>query len=54
MLLRNPLYGGLVDVPEYGVRNRRGNFGPLVPKIDLRICDGGAPFTRSSLASEQA
>jgi site-specific DNA recombinase len=30
MLLRNPLYAGIVDVREYGVRDRRGDFEPLV------------------------
>jgi hypothetical protein len=32
MLLRNPLYAGIVDVPEYGVRAKRGDFEPLVPE----------------------
>ena len=26
MLLRNQLCAGIVDVPEYGVRNKRGDF----------------------------
>jgi site-specific DNA recombinase len=30
MLLRNQLYAGIVDVPEYGVRNKRGDFEPLI------------------------
>jgi hypothetical protein len=30
MLLRNQLYAGFVDVAEYGVRGRRGDFEPLV------------------------
>jgi len=30
MLLRNQLYAGIVDVPEYGVRGKRGNFEPLI------------------------
>ena len=30
MLLRNRLYAGIVDVPEYGVRNKRGDFEPLI------------------------
>ena len=30
MLLRNQLYAGIVDVPEYGVRNERGDFEPLI------------------------
>jgi hypothetical protein len=30
MLLRNQLYAGIVDVAEYAVRGRRGDFEPLV------------------------
>jgi site-specific DNA recombinase len=30
MLLRNQLYAGIVDVPEYGVHGKRGDFEPLV------------------------
>jgi len=30
MLLRNQLYAGIVDVPEHGVRGRRGDFEPLI------------------------
>jgi len=30
MLLRNRLYAGIVDVPEYGVRSKRGDFEPLI------------------------
>jgi len=30
MLLRNPLDAGIVDVPEYGVRSKRGDFEPLI------------------------
>ena len=30
MLLRNRLYAGIVDVPEDGVRARRGDFEPLI------------------------
>ena len=29
-LLSNQLYAGIVDVPEYGVRAKRGNFEPLI------------------------
>jgi site-specific DNA recombinase len=29
-LLRNPLYAGILDVPDYGVRGQRGDFDPLV------------------------
>ena len=30
MLLRNRLYVGVVDVPDYGVRDKRGDFEPLI------------------------
>jgi site-specific DNA recombinase len=30
MLLRNQLYAGIIDVPEYGVRDKRGDFEPIV------------------------
>lgn len=30
MLLRNQLHAGIVDVPEYGVRGKRGDFEPLI------------------------
>ena len=30
ILLRNQLYAGIVDVPEYGVRGKRGDFEPLI------------------------
>jgi site-specific DNA recombinase len=30
MLLRNRLYVGIIDVPEFGVRDQRGDFEPLV------------------------
>ena len=30
MLLRNQLYAGIVHVPEYGVRAKRGDFEPLI------------------------
>jgi site-specific DNA recombinase len=30
MLLRNQLYAGIVDVPKYGVRSKRGDFEPLI------------------------
>jgi hypothetical protein len=30
MLLRNQVYCSIVDVPEYGVRNKRGDFEPLI------------------------
>jgi site-specific DNA recombinase len=30
VLLRNQLYAGIVDVPEFGVRAKRGDFEPLL------------------------
>ena len=30
MLRRNQLYAGIVDLPEYGVRAKRGDFEPLI------------------------
>src|SRR3954465_6263877 len=30
VLLRNQLYAGIVDVTEYGVRGKRGDFDPLI------------------------
>jgi hypothetical protein len=35
MLLRNRLYAGIVDVPEYGVRGKRGDFEPLISEALL-------------------
>jgi hypothetical protein len=35
MLLRNRLYAGIVDVPEYGVRAKRGDF-ELRTRLPLR------------------
>ncbi len=49
MLLRNQLYAGIVDVPEYGVRGKRGDFEPLIDE-DLfyqvqAVRAGRAPIT---------
>jgi DNA invertase Pin-like site-specific DNA recombinase len=41
MLLRNQLYAGIVDVPEYGVRAKRGDFEPLISEERL---DPGQPI----------
>ena len=30
MLLRDRFYAGIVDVPEFGVRSKRGDFEPLI------------------------
>jgi site-specific DNA recombinase len=50
MLLRNQLYAGIVDVTEYGVRGKRGDFEPLTSE-DLfyrvqAVLSGRAPSTR--------
>src|SRR5688572_31790939 len=48
-LLRNQLYAGIVDVPEYGVRGKRGDFEPLISEeLFYRvqaILSGRAPST---------
>ena len=36
MLLRNQLYAGIVDGPEYGVRGQRGDFERLISDPDVR------------------
>lgn len=36
MLLRNRLYIGIIDVPEYGVRDQRGDFDLLISEEMLR------------------
>ncbi len=54
MPLRNQLYAGIVDVTEYGVRGKRGDFeravlgGPLLPRA--RSCPGAyrAPHRSSA------
>ena len=43
MLLRNRLYAGIVDVPEYGVHAKRGDFQPLLSE-DLFYRVQAAPF----------
>jgi hypothetical protein len=30
MLLRNRLYVSIIDLPEFGVRDQRGDFEPLI------------------------
>jgi site-specific DNA recombinase len=51
MLLRNQLYAGIVDVPEYGVRNKRGDFEPLISESLFyqaqAVLSGRAPSTAS-------
>lgn len=55
MLLRNQLYAGIIDVPEYGVRGRRGDFEPVIPE-DLfyraqAVLSGRAPTAAPKLRS---
>ncbi len=54
VLLRNQLYAGIVDVPEYVVRGRRGDFAPLISE-DLfyrvqAVLSGRAPARHHSRA----
>jgi hypothetical protein len=56
VLLRNQLYAGIVDVPEYGVRGKRGNFEPLISE-DLfyraqAVLSGRLPSTTPKQAGE--
>jgi hypothetical protein len=52
VLLRNQLYAGIVDVPEYGVRNKRGDFDPLVSEATFfraqRCCQAVRRLRRRS------
>ena len=52
MLLRNQLYAGIVDVPEYGVRGKRGDFEPLVSEDDLLPGSGRASGRTPSTAPQ--
>ena len=63
MLLRNPLYAGIIDVAEYGVRDRRGDFEPLVARelfyraqavLSGRAAQRGAEGAQSSRTSRSA
>src|SRR5918999_4873207 len=49
VLLRNRLYAGIVDVPEYGVRNKRGDFAPLISEelfyLVQAVLSGRVPST---------
>ena len=58
MLLRNRLYAGIVDVPEYGVHAKRGDFEPLISE-DLfysvqAVLSGRLPSTTPSSVRIQA
>ncbi len=55
MLLRNQLYAGVIDVPEYGVRGKCGDFDPIVT-IELfdraqTVLSGRLPSTAPKLRS---
>ena len=53
MLLRNQLYAGIIDVPEYGVRDKRGDFEPIVTEDlfqrALAVLSGRLPSTAPRL-----
>lgn len=54
-LLRNRLYVGIVDVPEYGVRGKRGDFEPIIT-VELfdraqTVLSGRLPSTAPKLRS---
>ena len=55
MLLRNQLYAGIVAVPEYGVRNQRGDFDPLVSEDVIfraqAVLSGRPPIAAPKLRS---
>jgi len=52
-LLNNRLYAGIVDVPEYGVRARRGDFEPLISE-DLFPCAVGSVWSRAAQGTAAA
>jgi hypothetical protein len=39
MLLRNQLYAGIVDVPEYGLRATRGDLDPRICRAEARLLE---------------
>ena len=49
MLLRNQLYAGIVNVTEYGVRGKRGDFEPLISEnlfyLVQAVLSGRTPST---------
>ena len=47
VLLRNQLYAGIVDVPEYGVRAKHGDFEPLISEDLFYRAQGGAVRSRA-------
>jgi site-specific DNA recombinase len=51
MLLRNRLYIGIIDVPEFGVREQRGDFGPFISEEVFRksLTVGGVGRTRRQI-----
>ena len=55
MLLSNPLYAGVIDVAEYGVRGKRGDFDPLVNESTFyrvqSVLSGRTPSTAPQLRS---
>jgi len=53
ILLRNRLYIGIIDVPEFGVRDQRGDFDPLISKSIFykaqAVLSGKVPMTEPLL-----
>jgi hypothetical protein len=43
VLLRNQLYAGVVDVTEYGVRGKRGDYEPLISDDLSTVCKPSSP-----------
>jgi hypothetical protein len=48
MLLRNRLYVGIIDVPEFGVRDQRGDFESLISE-EISYHTGRAMVVASSV-----
>jgi site-specific DNA recombinase len=65
VLLRNQLYAGIVDVTEYGVRGKRGDFEPLISEDlfyrvqavlsgDFQATPPSSARTRTSLCADSS
>jgi hypothetical protein len=54
-MLRNPIYMGVLDAPDYGVQGQRGDFAPLVSeKVFYRVqavLEGRTPTVTPHLRS---
>lgn len=53
MLLRNRLYVGIIDVPDFGVRDRKGDFEPLISARSLRADRRSRATCQTRVASAQ-